>query len=711
MRENATFRPKFLARLEALRTRLRVHLALDGISSVSLALVSICLVSFGLDRVFRLPLSQRVFAFGLLALSVSTLVWRRLVARLRVELPLPELARAVEKLAPSLEWRLVSAVQFLEGADPRGSKELAGLVVSEAEEHAAKIDFTETLDTQAVARRALRGGFVLFCGFLLIWGFPKQTLTWFQRNILLSSTVEWPKDTELHVTVRSGTTFTPLGGEGQKTRIAIPRGADLAVLVSASREIPFRTSLAFEFTGSHIRGSRPLAKRDNNDFRHVFEKIGEDMTFTVTGGDDSVGPLTVSVVRPPWIDELRITAEPPRYTKLPTRTFGIEAGEISLPAGTAITIEAHCTKKLTEGWLEARFAGARLDAPPVRYDAAVASGAGGVAATQSLSASFVLDKTAAVTIDVKDEDELALERPVSLTLRAIPDAPPKVQLLVQGIGQLVTPEAVLPLEIKGTDDYGLFAGSLHFRSTAPNQKAKDGVLDIADLGGLKRETNLSLNWDIGALGLTAGTFLNFSVQVRDDDPHGQKSTDSSSFALRVVNPEELLMDLIRRQHELRRDLERVRDDEDKLASGLENLDTKVQERAGKTQRAILKTVTDAARAMTLVVDEMRNNRLLDERARNRLTEDVIGPLEGLRDGELVKARELADATLASKDEAVKVEKSKEASNSARVVRDELDQIIARMKRVADLAELVAKLRGIIKITHDIQDDIKKSGGK
>ena len=60
---------------------------------------------------------------------------------------------------------------------------------------------------------------------------------------------------------------------------------------------------------------------------------------------------------------------------------------------------------------------------------------------------------------------------------------------------------------------------------------------------------------------------------------------------------------------------------------------------------------------------------------------------------------------------LKLEKSKEASASARLVRDELDAIIARMKRVADLAELVAKLRGLIKMTHDIQDDIKKGGGK
>ena len=171
------------------------------------------------------------------------------------------------------------------------------------------------------------------------------------------------------------------------------------------------------------------------------------------------------------------------------------------------------------------------------------------------------------------------------------------------------------------------------------------------------------------------------------------------------------MDLIRRQHELRRDLERARDDEVKLAEGLESLDTKAGERAGKKQREVGKTVGDAARAMTQVVDEMRNNKLLDERARTRLQEDVVTPLEALRDGELVKARDLGDAINAAKSDEEKADKSRQAGASTREVVAQLDGIIAHMRRVADLAALVARLRELIKRQRDLMEDTRKQSSR
>jgi hypothetical protein len=781
-----------LDRLAALRARTRVHLAIDGLASTALAFVTIGLVSFGIDRVFRLPWGQRAGMLAIMALLAGTLIWRRIVVRLRVALPLVELARAVEKMEPRLEWRLVSAVQFLEREDPRGSAELARLVIAEAEQAAAPLVFSRVLDTGAVARRTGRGLLTVACGLALVLapGFRKSSKIWFDRCILLSSTAEWPKNTELTVTAQNGQVVTVLGNG--RMRVAIPRGSDLAIIVSARGEVPTRATLAFDFAASHIRGTRPLARLGDNRFRHVFEKVVEDCDFLVRGGDDEVGPIHVAVVRPPFLDGLAIEADPPAYTKVPKKTFGIEAGEIALPAGTSVTITAHGTKPLLGAELDVRFAGTSLDAAPERHsfvsstllerrlsearaledarrpdDAARAYGKvvdlararmsaedpriapldsyaarlarvrdepepeadkelalqvllkdprlaqalePTVAATETLSFTFVLDKTAACSIDVHDSDELSLERPVTLTLRSVPDAPPKVQLQALGIGQIITPECTIPIEVKATDDYGLYSGSLKYKTASPNQKNAEGALAVPGVSDLKRDVDLPFDWDVSSLHLTPGTFLNFVCEVTDDDPKGRKSSISSSYALRIVAPEELLMDLIRRQHELRRELERLRDDESKLAEGLDTLDVKTQERAGKKQREVQKSVADAARAMTQVVDEMRNNKLLDERARTRLQDDVVTPLEGLRDGELVKARDLSDGTLALPAGADRDAKSRDAGASAREVTTQLDMVIAHLKRVADLAELVARLREFLKKERDLMEETRKQTG-
>ena len=70
-----------LDRLAALRARTRVHLAIDGVASMSLAFVTICLVSFGVDRVFRLTWGERAFMLALLLGACGALLWRRIVAR------------------------------------------------------------------------------------------------------------------------------------------------------------------------------------------------------------------------------------------------------------------------------------------------------------------------------------------------------------------------------------------------------------------------------------------------------------------------------------------------------------------------------------------------------------------------------------------------------------------------------------------------------
>jgi hypothetical protein len=797
-----------LERLVALRARTRLHLAIDGVASTSLAFVTICLVSFGVDRVFRLPQGQRAIMLAILVGACGTLVWRRLISRLRVALPLVELARAVEKRSPQLDWRLVSAVQFLENEDPRGSFELARMVVDEAQVAAANIAFSDVLDTSAVGLRAFKGGVVLACGLALVLGFTQQARTWFQRCILLSSTIEWPKDTQLIITTQCGAVVNQVavienGLQVIKTiRVAVPRGSDLAVIVSARGSIPTRATVSFEFASSHIRGKRQLARLGDNRFRHVFEKVGEDCTFTVSGGDDEVGPIKVQVVRPPWIDSFQIEAEPPRYTRLPKKTYGPESGEIALPAGTMVTIKAHCAKKLKEAWADVRIAGASLEAPAERHefpsramvekcradtkgaidhaeyadalgalmrlaDAAQVRASGdekrwndlaafrtqlaGIAppssaskgqadpalqkmlgdllvdarlngaleplvdTTDDVAFKFLLDKTATCAIDVRDDDELSLERPVAITLRSIPDAPPKVQLQANGIGQLITPECEIPVVMNVVDDYGIQRVVIKWKTAGPNQQPREGTIVVPNVvpeppgTPLNRDMTLSFSLDVGELHLAPGTFFSFVCEAQDNDPKGAKTTMSSSYALRIVAPEELLMDLIRRQHELRRELERTRDEETKLAEGLESLDSKAQERAGKKQREVIKLVADTARAMSLVVDEMRNNHLLDERARTRLQDDVVTPLETLRDGELVRSRDLSDETLKTQAEADRANKSRDAGASTREVVAQLDKIISHMKQVTDLAELIARLREFIKKQRDLMEETRKTG--
>src|SRR5690606_11774664 len=119
--------------------------------------------------------------------------WRWWLRPLAAALPQAELARAVERVEPRLEWRLVSAVQFADPAwepGPETSRALAAQVVADAEALASSPDvaFGRAVPLRPVVRAALRGlaalGLVAVCAG--VW--PATARTWFERNVLLSPT-------------------------------------------------------------------------------------------------------------------------------------------------------------------------------------------------------------------------------------------------------------------------------------------------------------------------------------------------------------------------------------------------------------------------------------------------------------------------------------------------------------------------------------------
>ena len=61
----------------------------------------------------------------------------------------------------------------------------------------------------------------------------------------------------------------------------------VSVAVTASGVVPARASIAFEFPKTQLRGSRVLTAAGKARFRHVFEKVAEDLELTVRGGEQA----------------------------------------------------------------------------------------------------------------------------------------------------------------------------------------------------------------------------------------------------------------------------------------------------------------------------------------------------------------------------------------------------------------------------------------
>ncbi|MEZ6188329.1 MAG: hypothetical protein R3F62_25425, partial [Planctomycetota bacterium] len=231
------------AGLDQLRRKLRTALLVRGLARTVLVGVAILLVDFALDRTLRLSWEARAVALLLILTALAIVLWSRLLRPLRVPLGDVELAKLVEGVTPSLQWRLLSAVQF---ADPgwvpgeHTSRELAEQVVRDAGELAPGVAFGKPVPTGPMLKRALLGVAVLAAGLALVGKFPHTAGVWAQRNLLLSDTAKWPQDTFLALEASWGQgAFTvahpPNGGtpEPSAPSIRIARGETLTLDVVA----------------------------------------------------------------------------------------------------------------------------------------------------------------------------------------------------------------------------------------------------------------------------------------------------------------------------------------------------------------------------------------------------------------------------------------------------------------------------------------------
>ncbi|MBL4844414.1 MAG: hypothetical protein JKY65_02710 [Planctomycetes bacterium] len=716
--------PNVRSQLEGLRTRVRLALLGRGAARLVGVFLVWCAISYALDRPLRLAWGTRATLWGIGALGVGWTLWWRLIRPLSRELPDAELARALERANPSLRWRLLSAVQFaVQSAVPGTSAELTAEVVRQAEHLASsELDLAPAVPLEPVLKRVGLAALGIALISALSFGFPAEAGTWCERNLLLSSQAQWPQDTYLELVSVNG---RPMSEVGQTIRV--PRGADLELAVRVREGVtPQRVYLIAEgLPGAEDpspfddRGPQAEARYDPSLGRTVeqksrfvlhVERVPNDFTFWIKGGDSRIGPFELKAVVPPFVDSIEIEARPPPYTGRKPRKLLLESSSLSFPVGTELVLTARATKPLREAWVTERATGAEVT---TRVACELAS-LPGETQKRVLARRWIVERTTQLTIGVLDEDQAELSQPPQFSVVAVPDNAPGARLELSGVGLNVTKRAKIGYTITGKDDHGLSGGELRVLPGGRAKPKKDakppeggwpddrerGIAAEPALSGPEATARGVL--ELKGLRLEPKMSLRLWAAVRDGRPGEAQRGVSPTITLRIVSEEQLLNELLRRLYEQRQLLEKLARDEDELGRAQASLDPKTIPRGPAVHRDVRRAVGRCSKAVAQVVTEMESNEILDGPTRTRLRTEVIEALADLRKNEL--ARGLATAEAA--DEAAEAELPALAADAAQASRDvsaAIREIADRMGRIEELAEIVAQLKRIIRRQRALMD--------
>lgn len=670
--------------LADLRGRVRLLTWISGFCWTVLALFGGLLVVGVLDWLLHFDDSGTRLVVGLSLLSLSGwMVWRQLIAPLRLPLSSSFLAARVERRFPGLNNRVLSAVEFLDHSlDSRlGSTELQQAVVGQALNDLQKIEPSDVIETRSVRNVTIAGAILMAVVATVVLLRPLEAATSVQRLMFPFSKVPWPRAVELKLVKGD---LTPVV-QAPDRPLLIARGDALELYVENSRgRLPEKIWFEYRMGPDQEVIREPLRQttlRDEQGHSHEVAMINwiathGTMEFRASGGDDHVMPFyQLEVVPPPNIETLQVTATPPVYSKQSVQVLPEGVGHVQGLLGTKVEVKAASDKPLQSAKLRIG------EQPPVSLTLQDDE--------RSFQANFEIKEAVAATywFELTDQQGFTDREAIRYELRGIADAVPDVNIEVPVTDVQLTADAELPVEILAKDDLGLQSIRITYqvgdeetlrviplyeRGSSEPEEFEEPVPanGLTPIGPLRRQ--VSHRWKMADLDPEPGTRIVFRAEATDDYDLGQPHIGKSiPRTITIVSRTEKQKELAARVGDLLDDLQqatelqkRARQQTQELQTQLDKVGELRAQDLDQLQRAELDQRQTAARLShpadgvqtqaRQLLDEFRANHLSDEGTENRL-ERLSSELNRLEREELPDAEQALSRAQKFAEEASRLE--------------------------------------------------------
>ena len=425
-----------------------VHLR--GACSFLLWCVALVMVDFLIDWLFMMPPYGRV---AMLVANVGVLgvvTHRNWISRLH-RFDAVRVCLQVERKHPELHNLLVSYVQLDAAHQSAASPALLAAMKQQAVEETRPLNFREIVTYKDLQRLLAVSALclLLFAAASINWSAHFWTLL--QRMVNPTATITYPTKTNIdditgHVSLKYG----------QPQRLA----------AKCSGEVPAQGTLYVRPPNGQW-DQVPLVRGEDGQFGYVFDKVFQSFSYFVKVGDAKSPTYEVTVVPPPRIKKARVIPEYPKYTGL--KNAPLERLNFPVPQNTALAWELTFDRPLSKAALvrlpsdapaaatapsgPAGSPPAPVQAEPVKHPMNISDD--GLTATLTFNKSNV-GESFLYTFEYTERD-YGYEYPeaVRYGVEVMHDSRPEVELVSPAQDLKCTPDKMLALGFRASDNYGL----------------------------------------------------------------------------------------------------------------------------------------------------------------------------------------------------------------------------------------------------------------
>ena len=636
------------------------------------------------------------------------------------------------------------------------------------ERRVSQVEPASLLNWQPIWSLGIACGFAVAITAIATLGMPNWMKLWSQRLFALSDE-PWPRRALLRADGIQ-LQLPPFTGQLAAERVMIPfenglarvpTGAAVQLQIAASTKaiaVPETCTLFYRAND----GSRGRA-----NLRRVGAAVGgwqqftlegppldgltSDLEFDVVGLDARLRDLKMQVVEPAVVSDMQIECRYPAYlidslqNRPSVERLPYRAGQ-RIPQGSEVTLIGKSSSPL------------KL----VQYVVRGASQSTPENALQVLTAEAQenefqlplgrLDSSLVIEVRLLDQYGLSSDQIPRYLLTMQEDTVPEVETSLAGIGVAITPNAILPIRGKITDDYGLQEIAIELARNEDDPLKLPASLNGEDV--LEANVDLAQLAEAEQMKLAPNMTLGLVVSARDRfDLQGQQHVGlGQPQQLAVVTADKLLVILDRQELEMRQRLELIISEVQQLREALQDTATSLAKppsaalqsasrAAGlvafqdddqapakpdpvaqlrrlaltRAQQAVLqgdKSQQELSSIM-LKVENIRmqlvNNRIDSTDRQVRLQEKVHQPLVSLLEGDYEKLRSglLAFQTAAMSDAGSEAQ-ARTAVNATDQVLLALEAIKANMLDIESFSEIVDLVRGLLDDQEKILTETEKA---
>jgi len=639
--------PRSISRnLVALRRKIFQWFFVDGSNRVLCAIIGLCALSFGIDRLTRMDKPQRGVMLVLGISALCYVVWRFLIKPLFSKLSDDALVLQVENQTDEVKEELISALEFSRidwDKHPNVSRGMVAHTIAQGEESGSKVDFSKVLRGGRFATNCILllvlGAVV--CGGAVMAATNDSMKIWFNRNILLGN-MQWPQDY-----------FFDVDGVVDGT-ISVPRGDDWPIIAKVRdgyTSLPEGAKIEFKSKGGANRSATMDPGSDGTVFLHTLREVTEEYQFRITTKKIDGEWIKVRLLERPEITEIALEQTPPEYTGDEKSSLEIGSGPYYLLRGSQLSVSGKTSKVLSKATLSVGD-----NAMPLKVDGQNFSGT--ISAEKLAAGTYFLEIFDTEQVVIPDPEVtleatgLTASTPAQFKVRLRDDTEPDVSLALRGVSTMIVPRARLPYKATVEDDYSIVDIKIGYEVKADRAAVGDtteGEVTPAGIAAKLGERLIEIEdyIELEPLEIPVDSRLSITMRGTDNDainPEGPKVGKSTTIHLRVVNESELRTDLLRREKEQRQVLDGLMKTQDEILTDtqaflaecrtLEKLPGEMLsrlvnlQRQQKGQSTSLKPMVERIDG---IIDEISNNRLEEEDGvlKRRLRTKVLTPLSQL----------------------------------------------------------------------------------